>query len=129
MKYQHLLAFCSALVLAGCATTVGPEAAPAAVPQSAADQPGVTAVARPAPPQVIPSGPLSVINPSQVSSRSVTALVAPTDLWARIRRGFAMPNLETDLVRKQEQWYATRPDVVTEGMRRYAGRLPVLGLA
>lgn len=34
-----------------------------------------------------------------------------------------------EVVAAQSAWYATRPDVVAEGMRRYAGRLPVLGLA
>lgn len=29
----------------------------------------------------------------------------------------------------QRAWYATRPDVVAEGLRRYADRLPLLGLA
>jgi len=33
-----------------------------------------------------------------------------------------------EVVAAQSAWYATRPDVVAEGMRRYAGRLPVLGL-
>ena len=37
---------------------------------------------------------------------------AHTDLWARIRRGFKMPDLSSDLVRNREQWYATRPDYV-----------------
>ena len=34
-----------------------------------------------------------------------------------------------EVVAAQSAWYAARPDVVAEGMRRYAGRLPVLGLA
>ena len=34
---------------------------------------------------------------------------AQTDLWVRVRRGFAMPDLDNDLVRNREQWYATRP--------------------
>jgi membrane-bound lytic murein transglycosylase D len=49
-------------------------------------------------------------------------LAPPADLWERIRRGFAMRNLETDLVRTQEQWYATRPDYIlrrTERSRKY----------
>ncbi|MFY8084099.1 MAG: transglycosylase SLT domain-containing protein [Rubrivivax sp.] len=35
-----------------------------------------------------------------------------SDLWERVRRGFAMPDLDSDLVRRWEQWYATRPDYV-----------------
>jgi membrane-bound lytic murein transglycosylase D len=47
---------------------------------------------------------------------------AETDLWARVRHGFAMPDLDTDLVRNREQWYASRPDYVqrmTERGSRY----------
>jgi membrane-bound lytic murein transglycosylase D len=49
-------------------------------------------------------------------------LQPPTDIWERIRRGFAMPDLETPLVRDREQWYAARPDYMlrmTERSRRY----------
>lgn len=47
---------------------------------------------------------------------------ARTDLWARVRRGFAMPDLDSELVRDREQWYASRPDYVqrmTERGSRY----------
>ena len=49
-------------------------------------------------------------------------LEPPADLWERIRRGFAMPNLDSDLVRQQEQWYVSRPDYMqrmTERSRKY----------
>jgi membrane-bound lytic murein transglycosylase D len=52
--------------------------------------------------------------------------VAPTattaDLWERIRLGYGMPNLETNLVRDREQWYSNRPDYIfrmTERSRKY----------
>ena len=32
------------------------------------------------------------------------SLAPPADMWDRIRRGFNMPNLDSDLVRTQEQW-------------------------
>jgi membrane-bound lytic murein transglycosylase D len=44
------------------------------------------------------------------------------DIWERIRRGFAMPDLDNDLVRNREQWYASRPDYMlrmTERSRPY----------
>ncbi len=44
------------------------------------------------------------------------------DLWARVRQGFAMPDIDNDLVRDRERWYATRPDYVarmTERGSRY----------
>ncbi len=45
-----------------------------------------------------------------------------TDLWARIRNGFAMPDLDDALVSKWEQWYVSRPDYVArmiDRSRRY----------
>jgi len=56
----------------------------------------------------IPSGALQPITAAQASSRAVTQLAPPANLWARIQRGFAMPNLESDLVTDREQWYNTR---------------------
>jgi membrane-bound lytic murein transglycosylase D len=44
------------------------------------------------------------------------------DLWARIRRGFAMNTLSSELVVSQEQWYATRPSYIgrmTERSSKY----------
>ncbi|MCB1973294.1 MAG: transglycosylase SLT domain-containing protein, partial [Burkholderiaceae bacterium] len=44
------------------------------------------------------------------------------DLWDRIRRGFAMPDLQHELVQDREQWYATRPEYMqrmTERSRKY----------
>jgi len=46
---------------------------------------------------------------------------AQEDLWARVRRGFAMPQLEGDLVTKGEQWYSSRPDYV-QRMAERGGR-------
>jgi membrane-bound lytic murein transglycosylase D len=46
---------------------------------------------------------------------------ANADLWARVRSGFLMPDLDTDLVRNREQWYATRPDYV-QRMTERGGR-------
>ncbi len=47
---------------------------------------------------------------------------ARIDLWVRVRQGFAMADLDTELVRDREQWYASRPDYVqrmTERGSRY----------
>jgi membrane-bound lytic murein transglycosylase D len=44
------------------------------------------------------------------------------DIWVRIRKGFAMPDLEDPLVTKWEEWYAARPDYVArmvDRSRRY----------
>lgn len=37
---------------------------------------------------------------------------ARTDLWARVRRGFAMPDLDDKFVRDKERFYASKPDYV-----------------
>jgi len=54
--------------------------------------------------------------------RSQLGLTPATDVWERIRRGFAMPDLDNNLVRNREQWYASRPDYMlrmTERSRPY----------
>lgn len=43
---------------------------------------------------------------------------AQIDLWERVRRGFAMPELDNDLVHKGEQWYSSRPDYVARMTER-----------
>ena len=87
-------------------------AASAASPTSAASAPeGTELVAAPVP--VDPLRPEVRLN---LDDRS-----AQIDLWARVRRGFAMPDLDSDLVRNREQWYATRPDYV-QRMTERGGR-------
>ncbi|TDV16219.1 transglycosylase SLT domain-containing protein [Paraburkholderia caballeronis] len=58
-----------------------------------------------------------------VDNSSVAQLTsADADLWARIRRGFQMPDLQSDLVDMQANWYAQRPDYVarmTERSQKY----------
>jgi membrane-bound lytic murein transglycosylase D len=54
-----------------------------------------------------PSDPLEPDTPVQLDPA-----VAQADLWGRIRNGFAMPGLDSDLVREHERWYASRPDYV-----------------
>lgn len=38
--------------------------------------------------------------------------LAKTDLWNRIRKGFAMPDFDGSLVRNHERWYASKPEYV-----------------
>ena len=40
------------------------------------------------------------------------------DLWARIKNGYAMPNLESEYTANHEAWYAARPDYVKRMMER-----------
>jgi membrane-bound lytic murein transglycosylase D len=60
------------------------------------------------------------INVDQGSVDQLTSEDA--DLWGRIRRGFQMPDLQTDLVDMQLNWYLQRPDYVqrmTERSQKY----------
>ena len=69
-----------------------------------------------------PLGPLRAITPGQVTSYSIASTEPPKELWDRIRLGFAMPDLQNELVTGQEQWYASRPDYIqrmTERSRKY----------
>ncbi|KND60375.1 Membrane-bound lytic murein transglycosylase D precursor [Candidatus Burkholderia verschuerenii] len=47
-----------------------------------------------------------------VDKTPVTALAGSADLWSRIRAGFQIPDLQSDLVDMQVNWYAQRPDYV-----------------
>lgn len=97
MKLLSTLLLTSALILTGCATT------------SSVDS-------------MYPNGPLKPLGQGKVGNSEVAELEATGDLWVRIRKGFAMPDLEQDLVQNQEQWYATRPDYIqrmTERSSKY----------
>ena len=113
------LAILLSAVLAGCAST------PASLPStSTAKAPAATgAQSAPSRTAVVPAGPLTELAvKTPGSGADVATLAAPADLWERIRRGFAMPDLETDLVQDREQWYASRPDYIqrmTERSSKY----------
>ncbi|MEO8856413.1 MAG: transglycosylase SLT domain-containing protein, partial [Burkholderiaceae bacterium] len=73
---------------------------------------------------VIPGGPLQPLAQAKDATvpRRVTALVPPADLWERIRRGYAMPDLDNPLVHERERWYAERADYIrrmAERSRKY----------
>lgn len=60
-----------------------------------------------------PSAAAAPVDPMRPEVRvNLDDAAAQTDLWARVRRGFKMPDLDTDLVRERERWYASRPDYV-----------------
>ncbi len=124
MKLITTAALASLMWLAGCATQgTAPGAGTSVTPAPAAPAAAAPAAAPAAPHvAVIPRGPLQPITAAEAASRGVAQAAPPPDLWERIRRGFAMPNLDTDLVRQQEQWYASRPDYIqrmTERSRKY----------
>lgn len=43
---------------------------------------------------------------------------AEVDLWARIKGGYAMPDIESEYTSNHESWYASRPDYVKRMMER-----------
>ena len=118
-----LIAALLPLVLAACATNApradtqeaqavaqqtvqAVEAAASAVPSPA------TPVARVA---TAPEEKLDVLLEDNLNPGEKVDLDAPkthVDLWARMRAGMAMPELDNDLVRKAEDWYSSRPDYV-----------------
>ncbi|WP_027015849.1 transglycosylase SLT domain-containing protein [Comamonas composti] len=107
MKLLHVVLLSGVLALAGCATTGNPGL-----------DDGMAASNTP----LYPKGPLSPLSRGNVASSDVASMEAPGDLWVRIRRGFAMPDLEQDLVHDREQWYAARPDYIqrmTERSSKY----------
>lgn len=115
------------LWLTGCAST-STSPTPASTPSTTATSPSTSATAATAPATkphvaVIPSGPLQPLAASQApGAGAVAPLAPPSDLWDRIRSGFAMPDLNGELVRDREQWYATRPDYIqrmTERSSKY----------
>lgn len=117
-----LLSGCSTLDLGGSFSKPSTATAPATAPSSstqasiATDTPAVQHT------PVFPDGPLSSITSTDLSGDDIANLEAPQDLWDRIRKGFAMPDLQHDLVQDREQWYASRPDYIqrmTERSSRY----------
>jgi len=119
------------LLLAACATPGGP-----ASPSSIASAPIVTAADAPA--SAAAPTPLAAASAADAEAAAAPVPVpvdplrpevrldlndraAQTDLWERVRQGFTMPDLDNDLVRNREQWYATRPDYV-QRMTERGGR-------
>ncbi len=120
------------LLIAACATPPGgpapnnsPDqraAAVSATAASAAPAPQATASAAPADTDVAAAPAPVPVDPLRPEVRlDLNDRTAQTDLWVRVRQGFKMPDLDTDLVRNREQWYATRPDYV-QRMTERGGR-------
>ena len=65
-----------------------------------------------------PAGGLKPLTSLQLGSQSVHSLMPPADIWDRVRRGFAMPDLDSELVRERELWYSSRPDYMARMTER-----------
>lgn len=55
---------------------------------------------------------LSPVASGKLGHQNVANVALPNDLWERIRKGFSMPNLDSDLVNDRTQWYANKPDYI-----------------
>lgn len=71
--------------------------------------------------QSAPVAPSSITAVPSAQTVTVSDVIEPVtvlkqtndaDLWERIRRGFMMNDLTSELVVSQEQWYSTRPDYI-----------------
>ncbi|MBN9463221.1 MAG: transglycosylase SLT domain-containing protein [Burkholderiales bacterium] len=103
------------LAVAGCSTVSPPVAQePASVSPSATAAPVRDAASQAATPQTTApdaSAPAPDALAALPAPSGRPAVPAPTgDLWARIRAGFAMPELESPLVAEKERFYLQRPD-------------------
>src|SRR5450432_269852 len=118
------------LLLVGCASAPSSNSAPG-------DAPGPSTPAATAEPEVAPT-PAAAPSVAAAASQADEVVAAPVpvdplrpdvhldlddrtarvDLWDRLRRGFAMPDLDNDLVRDRERWYALRPDYVARMTER-----------
>ena len=125
-NFPGLLVLLGSLWLVGCAAPLvapqdsGPPALPTVASQIVLTpgQPGSPGLR----PPTYPSGGLRPLSATTVDAWTVHALTPPVDIWDRIRRGFAMPDLQSELVRDREQWYSSRPDYMermTERGRKY----------
>jgi membrane-bound lytic murein transglycosylase D len=111
------------LLISGCATVTmdapGASRQDTASTTEAPQEPAARSVVR----ENMVTGPLSAIESASPGGRPpIATLAAPSDLWDRIRRGFAMNDLDNELVRDREQWYSSRPDYIqrmTERSSRY----------
>jgi membrane-bound lytic murein transglycosylase D len=121
------LAWCAALLLAGCASVPLPPSAevpanPPAPPVATAATP--PAASAPAPLPELASAPLvrqAQPEPPPRARLDPEADAERGDLWARVRAGYAMPDLEGELVSKWENYYSSRPEYV-QRMTERGGR-------
>ena len=124
------------LLLTGCATVQAPQATAPVAAAAATTAPVVaTATSTPAVPAARPEAAsvamatapaaepaLLAVDPLNPTVRvDLDNIRAHDDLWARVRTGFRMTDLDNELVRKWEQWYASRPDYV-QRMTERGGR-------
>ena len=124
MKLRKLLCLGCVLWLTGCASGLVDTAheSGALLDMSVPGGAGIKAPQSRAQPGLQGTTDLLPITAAHAASGAVMPLLPPADLWERIRRGYAMPDLDNSLVHDREQWYSHRPDYIlrmTERSRKY----------
>ncbi|MDR7268293.1 membrane-bound lytic murein transglycosylase D [Pelomonas saccharophila] len=114
---SRLTPLAAALLLAACATTSqpAPDEAPAAPLSPPAAQAVASITAEPTPPAVPARAMAAQLLEDNLRPGEKIDLDNPdvnADLWARVRKGFQLQDLDDDWVRKAEAWYSARPDYV-----------------
>jgi len=92
------------------------EAAPVAIPPP-------TGTTLPLPSSSLAAPPDDALPVAEIASHPappppIDLITPPDDVFERIRNGFAMPNLDGDLVLAQQQWYMNRPDYLRRMVER-----------
>ena len=112
------------LLLAACAITPPPSSSAPylnAAPPLAANVVPASAPAA-APPGAAPTAPADTpvaVDPLRPDVHlDLDDRAARIDLWTRVRRNFTIPDLDNELVRERERWYASRPDYVARMTER-----------
>ena len=131
MRLPLPIALFAAAALAGCATAPlspapAPQAADAAIAADPANSPPPELeLHKPPVPQIVAAPiPKVVALPFRADvAADLEPLPEPADdLWDRIVKGYAVPDIEGPLVEKWERWYAERPDYMArmvDRSRRY----------
>ena len=116
---------------AGCAALPPPEKTAAVSPASVQTTPPAATQAQqasspqtPLTAETVSSPTVSAVPAVQTALQDDTTDITPqyTDIWQRIRAGFAIPEMDSPLVQQAAQWYVSRPDYVarmTERARKY----------
>jgi membrane-bound lytic murein transglycosylase D len=125
------LLIAATLALTACATPPAPQPEPVVFEPVPAPPPIVLApdtpkptpkpAAKPAPKPVIATPKPFSATPIVVDPPDIVGIdraLEPKDLWARIRKGFAIPDLEGKLVRQKQKQYATRPEYLQRILER-----------
>jgi len=120
---RRLLTILAVALVQACASTpptAEPQPPAEAQPRPQAEAPAAV-VAAPLP-AAQPAEPVAPLVPSPAPAaapettkpplaiKQVDAAAGPQDVWQRVRQGFAMPDLNNDLVRKHVAYYKARPD-------------------